>query len=227
MLGAGQPMTEGAAALRSVARAPDSASESEPGKVLLGSEPGPVLLGSEPGPVLSGSEPGPGSVDDFARIYQEHFAFVWRSLLRLGVPEATADDAAQDVFVVVYRQLDRFAKRSSLKTWLFGICINVARDSRRLARRKGGNEALDDLPVEPSTGAERETGRLAAAQLLDRALGALDDEKRAVFILAELEGMTAPEIAAATGIQLNTVYSRLRVAREQFQAAFATEEARR
>ncbi len=191
----GEPMTEGAAALR--------LNEGE------------------------GASGPPVALDDFARLYQEHFAFVWRSLLRLGVLEASADDAAQDVFVVVYRQLHRFAQRSALRTWLFGICINVARDHRRLVRRKGQNEALDDLPVEPSSGAERETGRLAAAQLLDRALDALDDEKRAVFILAELEGMTAPEIAAATGLVLNTVYSRLRVAREQFQAAFAAEEARR
>ena len=163
----------------------------------------------------------PLSLEDFARVYEQHFAFVWRSLLRLGGAEASAEDAAQDVFVVVHRQLGRFAQRSSLKTWLFGIAINVARDHRRTVRRKGGSEALDDLPVEPSTGAERETSRLAAAQLLDRALDALDDEKRAVFVLAELEGMTAPEIVAATGLVLNTVYSRLRVAREQFQEALA------
>ena len=164
------------------------------------------------------AEPGTGL--SFELVYNDYFDFVWRSLLRLGIAEASADDAVQDVFVVVHRQLASFGGRSSLKTWLFSIALNVARDHRRSLRRKGGHEPLDEAHRDPSPGPHEYADRADTARLLNRALDALDDVKRAVFVLAELEGMTAPEIAEATGLNLNTVYSRLRVARELFQQAF-------
>src|SRR6185436_2589400 len=71
----------------------------------------------------------------FEEIYEEHLAFVWRSLRRLGVREAGLDDAVQEVFLVAYRRLPAFEGRSSLKTWMFGIVLRVARTFRRTAQR--------------------------------------------------------------------------------------------
>lgn len=83
---------------------------------------------------------------EFASVYAEGFAFVWRSMRRLGVAPEAVPDAVQDVFVVVHRRLESFDESSTLKTWLFGIVLRVARDYRRTARRKlqplVGDEAL-------------------------------------------------------------------------------------
>src|SRR5450631_4356797 len=68
-------------------------------------------------------------------IYQRHADFVWRTLRRLGVREAEASDAVQDVFVVVHAKLGQFEGRSSMTTWLFTICRTVARERRRRAAR--------------------------------------------------------------------------------------------
>lgn len=155
----------------------------------------------------------------FEAIYDAHFDYVWRSLRRLGVPESQADDAAQDVFVVVHRRLGDFEGRSSVKTWLFGIALRVARSHRRRIARKG---QLDPLPldlVSDERGPDEQVEKRRAADFLDAFLGGLDEDKRAVFILAELEQMTAPEIEEALGVKLNTVYSRLRAGRQAFEAA--------
>jgi RNA polymerase sigma-70 factor (ECF subfamily) len=157
----------------------------------------------------------------FEQVYEATFDFVWRSLRRLGVPEAALDDAAQDVFVVVHRRLPEFAGRSSLKTWVFGIAQHVASDHRRLLRRKGGHEQLDPTMPDAAPDPAELTARAEAVRELDRVLAALDEDKRAVFILAELEQLTAPEIAEAVGVPLNTVYSRLRAARRAFEAALS------
>ncbi len=165
--------------------------------------------------------PAGGGGVPFALVYNDYFDFVWRSLRRLGVPEANVDDALQDVFVVVHRRLGEFAGRSSLKTWLFGIAVRVTSDHRRRARRKGGHEPLDEAVVDPAPGPQEQAANAELLGLLDRALDALDDERRAVFVLAELEQMSAPEIAEALGVKLNTVYSRLRLARQDFERALA------
>jgi RNA polymerase sigma-70 factor (ECF subfamily) len=162
---------------------------------------------------------------DFGAVYDEHFAFVWRSLRRLGVADAHLDDAAQDVFLVVYRRLAEFEGRSSLKTWLFGIVLRVVRTHRRTAMRKP-TEPLDVEPHANGSAPEELTEAAQAARLLHALLGELDDAPRAVFVLAELEEMTAPEISAALGVNLNTVYSRLRAARRDFDAALARHRAR-
>jgi RNA polymerase sigma-70 factor, ECF subfamily len=162
-------------------------------------------------------------------IYEEHFDFVWRSLRRLGVPLSAVDDAAQDVFVVVHRRLSEFEGKSRLKTWLFSIALNVAQHYRRaLARRpqEFGRELDEEFVDVGSASPQDETLRAEAARLVQSLLESLDDEKRAVLVLAHLEQMPAPEIAEALGIPLNTVYSRLRLARRQFDAALRRHDAR-
>ncbi len=162
-----------------------------------------------------------GPVREFAfdRVYEDYFSFVWRSLLRMGVSSANVDDATQDVFLVVHRRLPDFEGRSSLKTWIFSVARRVAFEFRRRERR---DEAQGPVPVTLLDGRscpERRAESARAAEFLNTFLASLDDGKRAVFILMDLEQMTAPETAEALGINVNTVYSRLRVVRSAFREA--------
>ena len=170
---------------------------------------------------------GPEPPGDLARIYEEHFDFVWRSARRLGVPDSAVDDVVQEVFIVVHRQLASFEGRSSMKTWLFGILRNLVLRQRRSWARRGREESLEESAVEAGGAAADE--RLAESQarrVLHGLLAQLDDDKRAVFVLAELEQMSAPDIAEATGLKLNTVYSRLRLARGEMERALERHRAR-
>lgn len=157
----------------------------------------------------------------FDAVYAEHFSFVWRVLRRYGVSAAHLDDAAQETWVVVHRRLSTFEGRSSLRTWLAGIALRVASDHRRWRRRKDPHEPIADEPVFAATSPSPEDAlqRAQAAQLLDRLLDAIPEERRVVFVLTELEQMSAPEVSEALGVPVNTVYSRLRVARAEFDAA--------
>lgn len=161
----------------------------------------------------------------FDDIYDAQFDFVWRVLRRLGVPERQVEDAAQDVFLVVHRRLSEFEGRSQVRTWLFGIALRVARGHRRRLSRKGEGEPLPEELEADGLSAEEAMWRREAEQFLQGFLEGLDVSKRTVFIMAELEQMTAPEIVEALGVNLNTVYSRLRAARAAFEAAVARRKA--
>ena len=157
-----------------------------------------------------------GNSRELDRVYKEHFAFVWRSLRRLGLPLDALDDAAQDVFIVALRRRSEFRGRSSYRTWLFGIAANVAREARRKGRRAEILEPIDDALQSPQASPLERATDAEAVRFVEAFLSTLDDAKRQIFILAELEQMPAPEIADAVGAKLNTVYSRLRAAREAF-----------
>ena len=169
---------------------------------------------------------------DFDAMYEEHFDLVWRNARRLGVPEGQVDDVVQEVFLVVHRRLGDFEGRASIKTWIFGILAKVAADHRRSSRRKSpharsvGGVVDADIVADEEASPHRELVRSEGVKLLHRLLDELDDERRAVFVLAELEQMSAPEIAEALGVKLNTVYARLRAAREQFNQSAQRERAR-
>ena len=157
----------------------------------------------------------------FDRVYEEHVDFVWRSVRRLGVPEEMVDDAVQETFLVVHRRLPEFEGRSSLKTWIFSIALGIARNFRRSNQRRGKLDSLSSeaVLIDQAGDPEALAQRTQAVKQLDRILDALDDDKRAVFVMAEIEQLTAPEIAEVLGVKLNTVYSRLRTAREAFERA--------
>jgi RNA polymerase sigma-70 factor (ECF subfamily) len=143
-------------------------------------------------------------------------------LRRLGVQPSLVEDAAQDAFVVVHRRFGDLRPEASAKAFLFGIALRVAHDYRRRARRKGASSLEPEQAVSGRASPFEDAAKAQAVALLERFLDSLDDDKRNVFVLAELEGMTAVEIGQALSANPNTVSSRLRVARERFVAFLAT-----
>lgn len=166
------------------------------------------------------SKPSPG-VPTIAEIFQQYAPFAWRALRRLGVPECDVEDVCQEVFVVVHRKLGDFEGRSSLRTWIYGICARTASDYRRSGRVR--REIVTDAPPDAAhDGGQHEAVALRQARAeLDRILDTLDDDKRAVFVLYEIEELTMAEVAEALGCPLQTAYSRLHAARKRVEAGVA------
>jgi RNA polymerase sigma-70 factor, ECF subfamily len=172
----------------------------------------------------------PGAVSRvqiFRQMYEAHVDFVWRNLRRLGVPDGDVDDKTQEVFVIAHRRFVEFEDRGhGPRAWLFQIVLRVASDARRHKRRHpeepDSTKLLERESIEPPQPAALATRE--ALVRLDRALSTIDVARRAVLVLHEVEEMTAPEIAQSLGIPLNTVYSRLRVARAELEAALARQE---
>jgi len=160
------------------------------------------------------------------RLFDSHLSFVWRNLRRLGVRESQVEDATQDVFLVVHRRWESWQpERSAVETWLFGIVLRVAHNYRRAQQRRLAwllptfdRRVLQEAPSQADGPAEILAQREAAA-LFERALTKIDENKRAVFLMVDVEQMTVPEAASALGINLNTAYWRLRDARMSFRRA--------
>lgn len=151
---------------------------------------------------------------DAAALFRAHGRFVARMLHRAGVPRDELDDQVQEAFLVVHRHGGFVPGAAKPTTWLAQIALRIAANHRRKRRA---------APCDPTEG-ERIQGGFAAdtGAALDRAqaaLWALDEGKRLVFMLFELEGVPCDEIAAALTIPVGTVYSRLTAARTAFVAA--------
>lgn len=155
----------------------------------------------------------------FEDVYRAERDYLWRTLRRLGVSERHLEDVAHDVLVVVHRKLLDYDPTRPLRPWLFGIATRVASDFRRRASnvyetpREDVEGIVEDIQTDAPDRMLEDAQRRA---LVYRALDALDEDKRAVFILHEIDNETIPIVAEALGIPLNTAYSRLRVAREEF-----------
>lgn len=162
-----------------------------------------------------------------SQLVQENFDFVWRSLRRFGLSDADADDAAQQVFIVLARRLPEI-QAGRERAFMFGAALKVASRWRRSEkrRREVGSTECDALSS-PEPGPEAMVDRRRAAELLDRVLDALDDDLRAVFVLHEIEHLTMAEIAELLAIPHGTVASRLRRAREHFNRRLSSLRARR
>jgi RNA polymerase sigma-70 factor, ECF subfamily len=172
------------------------------------------------------SMPPVHEVLSFREVYDRYFAFVWRSAANRGVRRSALDDVVQEVFIVVHRKLPEFEGRSSMRTWIASIVRWVVAD---YARKRGNQPAGDELPEQTaSTGADPsdDLERKAAVQLLETLLAKMSDEQREVFVLHELEHMSGLEITEITGVNENTVWSRLRAARKIFQEGVAREKLR-
>jgi RNA polymerase sigma-70 factor (ECF subfamily) len=163
----------------------------------------------------------------FAEVFKTYSAFVWRVLLRLGVAEADVEDVAQEVFLGVHRNLARFEGRCSLRTWVYGICHRRAVDYRRRAHMR--HEVTTDEPPDAGSEADQEDGLdLAnARRQLANVLDSLDEDKRAVFVLFEIEQVPMEEVAEIVGCPLQTAYSRLYAARRKIEGAASRLRAQR
>jgi RNA polymerase sigma-70 factor (ECF subfamily) len=168
------------------------------------------------GAVFSGREPCAASASQpFETFFRAHYDFVWRNLRRLGVPGPQVDDALQDVFVTAHRKRDQLHEDASERAWLFTILRRVAfRYRRSESRHQRKIDALGHMA--PTEHIDRTQEGVDARRFLGSFLAGLGDKRRPVFVMIELEGMTAPEVAGALDLKLNTVYSRLRLGRAAF-----------
>ncbi len=184
--------------------------------------PLPNPLSAQGGPSHAGATLGD--------IYEVHFDFVWRNLRRMGIPDSAAEDAAQDVFLVAHRRLSDFQHRSSVTTWLFGILLRVASDYRRTNARHVAR--LASVRVERAAITQQDPSphelltRSRAVRLLQALLDTLDEDKRAILVMVELEEITVADAAKTLSLNNNTAHARLRAARIQFQDALAAHRVR-
>lgn len=162
-----------------------------------------------------------GATARLEELFADYFDFVWRSLRRFGLNDAAADDAAQQVFIVASRRLDDIRKGSE-RSFLFGVARRTASDVRRSSAVR--HEVPDEhvaTTLDGSADAEELIDQKRARELLDATLDALPDDLREVLVLFELEGMTSAEIARLLDKPQGTIQSRLRRARQLFEAALA------
>lgn len=154
----------------------------------------------------------------FRELYRSEFTFVWTVARRLGVPPPLVEDAVQDVFLTAYRRLDQVRFEVSARAWLYGVTRRIAsryhRSAERRSRRLAAVAAVSHGPADPPQ------ERVDSAEQLERLLAQLGANTRAAFEMSELFGMSGPEIASELGIPVKTVYSRVRLAREQLIREF-------
>lgn len=170
------------------------------------------------------STSGSSFPQSLALVYERYFDFVWRNARRLGVPEASADDVAQRVFMVVQRRLSDYDGRSSMQAWIFGIMVQVVSDHRRSFLRGGTRHEPSDLQRAKCAGTQpvprEQLEHEQRGRMVGRLLGELDEEKRMLLILSELEEWTMPEIAEFFGSTIDTIRSRLHAAKCDFELAY-------
>jgi RNA polymerase sigma-70 factor, ECF subfamily len=156
----------------------------------------------------------------FEEFYAKHFRFAWRTLIALGVQERDVNDLIQDVFVHAHKKYDAFDSDAGGTAWLRAFCLNASRNWHRLARNQF--ETHDDVGAALAVDEQKSPEHAAALgeqkRTLERVLQLIPEKQREVFVLFELEQMTSADIATLLNVPLGTVYSRLRLAREAFQA---------
>ncbi len=188
--------------------------------------------GAAPGPIPAvGSAhsrhptSGAGSHARIREMMDLHFEFIWRQLRRMGLSEDRADDATQQVYIIASRKLDGITLGSE-RSFLFGTAMRVASDARRATARRrevAGDDSQE--PTCPTPHADELLDQRRARVFLDEVLDEMHLDLRTVFVLFELEEMTMAEIAALLALPTGTIASRLRRAREDFEAAVKRRQA--
>ncbi|MGA9524262.1 MAG: RNA polymerase sigma factor [Myxococcaceae bacterium] len=177
---------------------------------------------SKPGPEMTPVAAVPSDHQAmFSAIYRRELPYVWKSISRLGARDRDREDLAHDIFATAYRQWHKYDPARPVRPWLFGISYRVVLDYKR-KHSYHREDVVEAIEVQDE--ARTAEDKLAAAQGWDlamRALDALELDRRAVFVMHEIDGHPIPEVAAAIGIPLNTAYSRLRLARRDFNLEVA------
>jgi RNA polymerase sigma-70 factor (ECF subfamily) len=155
----------------------------------------------------------------FGQVFAAEHSYVFHTLRRFGVRERDLEDVTHDVFVVVHRAIHGYDRARPIKPWLCAIAARVASDYRRLARNRNEDVTaeLDARSVEPA--ADRLLEIKDAQALVVAALERVDETRRVVFVMVDIDELPVAEVAHALSIPVNTAYSRLRVAREEFAAS--------
>ena len=170
----------------------------------------PTLLRSEPGQEPEARNGSPDSVDE---LYHQYGPDIRRWARRLAGPQADLEDLLHDVFLVALRRPFVSREEGSVRTWLFRITDHVVRTRRRRIFIRGllfrrHQDAMVAAAATPATPQE-EVERRERHHLLYRALDRLADSYRTTLILYEIEGLSAEEVAALTGVPVGTVCVRL------------------
>jgi RNA polymerase sigma-70 factor, ECF subfamily len=161
-------------------------------------------------------------------LFTAHAPYVWNTLRRLGVPALELEDLTHDVFVQVQRHLGEYDPTRPLRPWLFGFAFRVASQERRRAyRRHETRSGQEKEAVDPTAPADDQLVSEEDRRLVLLALEAIDLDRRAVFVLSQIDEVPMTEVARALAIPANTAYSRLRTARVEFAAAVKRLRARR
>ena len=158
-------------------------------------------------------------------VFDEHAAYILRTLRHLGVAESDIEDVGQEVFVTVHRRLSTFEGRSKLRTWLYGICLRVASDHRRRAYVRRERATADPARDIAEADERAPDAQVQARAELHTLLDDLDEDKRAVVVLYEIEGFSMKEVAEIVGCPLQTAYSRLHAARDRMVAGYGAKRA--
>ncbi|MES1174632.1 MAG: RNA polymerase sigma factor [Myxococcales bacterium] len=164
------------------------------------------------------AEPG-AAVPAFRDIFETQFSYVWNVLKRLGVAERDLEDLCQQVFLQVHGQLHTFDGRRPLRPWLFSFAYHAASNYRALARHRVELSIVAPEQADAAPGADEQLITRQELELVELALTRVALERRAVLLLHEVEGYSIPEVAETLGIPLNTAYSRLRLARQEYELA--------
>ena len=166
-----------------------------------------------------------GLSEQYAALFRRQYRRVVRWLTVLGIGSGEVDDVAQEVFIIAHRKLDQLRPDASEAAWLLGISRRVVATHRRTKERTRAREEKA-TPPEPLPDPEAAAMRSQAAQVLHDFLTSLPDDQRLVFVLYEMDGANASEIAEALGISSNTVHSRIRLIREKLGRVVARQRAR-
>jgi RNA polymerase sigma-70 factor (ECF subfamily) len=168
------------------------------------------------------SAAGLGTTPGFEPVFEEFAPYVLRVLPRLGVCARDVDDVAQEVFLAIHRGLPGFEGRSSLKTWVYGICIRAGRNHNRRAYKQreqlgAAADSVTDASQTPALDLESRRALIA----LDAALAQLPEAQRSVFVLHQIEALSVLEIAQVLDCSKFTIYARLYAARRAVLAALS------
>ena len=171
----------------------------------------------------------PAGVPPFHEIYRDYFDFVWSTAARCGVEPSARDDVVQEVFIVINSRLHTLQNPKALRSWIYGVVRRTASSYRRARRTQAAAGIEIGIDVEPRSQEPtpfEQTQKNAELELLAALMAELDEPKREVFALVEIDELTVPEVARLLKLPLNTAYSRLRLARQAFEAALLRHEAR-
>ena len=162
---------------------------------------------------------------DIGRLFDEHAPYLCRVVHRLTGSAETAEDVVQEVFLLAYDRRHELEDRTGIRTWLYRVAVNHVRHRRRSFARYRG--LLDRYQAEPTpTVDDRTPDELASRQergrLIHQCVQQLSDKQREVFVLYELEELEGQEIAEILDLPVNTVWSRLRLARQAFRKLWSS-----